>query len=240
MKTPIRTVLLACLALAPAGLTAQNAPEKSGSGVIHVDIEFAGGNLEALLDRLRRQGEDGINIVSSALANKVQMPSLSLKNADVLSALTAIGQIAPQPYVVRVAQQARAGSDVFTVMVQENVNPQPGQVMQPESISVFSLLTITDGRQSPEGVDLPRLQVQTVLSAIDTGLGTSQDEDATVRFHKESCLLFVRGTRAQVNLVSQVLTQLENDIQRRRAETMEAYRAAKGQSEKKSGGGNDD
>ena len=89
-----------------------------------------------------------------------------------------------------------------------------------DQLRVFSLRgLITAPADQPDSMVM---NVDTVLTAIDTGLGVSEERKATIRFHKDSGLIFVRGTNMQVELVRGILGQLENDVQSHRASQMRA------------------
>ena len=212
MKT-IQTLALACLTFSPA-ILAQEAEPVSG----RVSVEFAGGGMDRFLQLVRDQGE-GINILASEMAKDVKLPPLKLRGADVFSALQSVGSVAPEPYQVSVNVMAKGGTPVYSVSVRIRQNPmQPQAMVQPQQLRVFSLRGLT---QAPK--DMPTshtMDVNTVLTAIDTGLSVSEDTAATIRYHQDSHLVFVRGTMYQVQLVDALLNQLNNDVQQHRAAEM--------------------
>jgi hypothetical protein len=208
--------LSALLLFVPATLPAQNAEPQEPV----ISIDFPGGTLSDLLQKLRDTGPR-LNITASALASDVPMPELSIKGATLMNVLSAASAIAPQEYQVSCQLRAGAGEPVYSVIVQNM--PQAGVQMAPvrREARVFSLRAVIE----PQPLD-PRekpiaLPVETVLSALDAGIRVGTQEAASLKFHRDSGLLFVHGLPDQVNVVQEVLRSLLNDQNELRRQLME-------------------
>ncbi len=218
LKLPTTAALLttALLTLATtAPLTAQNP-----GGVI--SIEFPGGSLTTLLEQIRKAG-DNVNIVASNLSDSVELPKLTLKNATVGAALKGISKIVASPYYVAVETEIDGiGQPVYALAIRKNTGVTNTAMASGPDVAVFSLRGLTERLATdPEGSNLV-MPAKTILSAIDAGLSVTVDDKdrtqtpATIRYHEDSGLLFVRGSHMQTRLAQQVLSQLEANLNERR------------------------
>jgi len=220
----IRTVVLLATLAAPAAsqekpIAKPQAPEQT------ISIEFRGGSLADYVAAVRAAG-DSVNILLSPLASEVHLPSLVLKNVAVESALDAVTDIVRSDLGINVRRhRGNTGSPVYSVGVRQRPR-QPSQTTQGSSsrvVEVFSMSTLTDELADvPKGPGLT-VKPETILSAIETGLGISQEkEKAVIRFHADSGLLFVQGSRAQQDIVRGVLSRMRADVLLRRASAVQA------------------
>jgi hypothetical protein len=211
-------------------------------GTQTISIDFRGGSLEQFVDAICRAGKN-INILLSSAGSKINLPPMKLHNAGVEAALQAAGQIVTSDYRIQVRPyHSGVGEPVYSVAVQEisQVVTQAGFAPSSRQVRVFSLKVITE--PIPAAGDAPgsHIKVETVLTAIDTGLSVLSteraDPAAKVRFHVDSGLLFVEGNAAQLSLVEQVLSNLTNDVRRMQIEAAAARTApaTKAGDEKKS------
>lgn len=200
-----------------------------------VSIKFAGGSLRQLIDSIGARVPD-TNIIVASLADEVVMPSLELRGASVYSALKAIAEVSPSPYMIQVeAQPQGTGNQVFSVQVRKHQSPtmvsQQSDSRTRRSTAVFSLRHLTqtamDVGENAEGVVL---DAKTVLFAIDAALGVetegsddkSGEHGAKIRYHEDSRLLIVNARSDQLSLVDDVLKHLSQDIDRARSEAVQA------------------
>jgi hypothetical protein len=96
------------------------------------------------------------------------------------------------------------------------VGPGPARVVR--VFAVRRLLRPQGVAPVTEGSD-PYLSMETVLTAVDTGLAVAAEqsaldaggagEKAIVRYHEDSGLLFVAGTHTQLKVVEEVIGNLE-------------------------------
>jgi hypothetical protein len=210
-KTVSPKNLFAALLLVVPVLPAQNPdPPPAQSPVISID--FAGGTLRELLDAIRRV-EPRLNITASALAQEVTMPDLSIKGATVLSVLNAAAAIAPQEYAVACQDTGGPGAPVYMVKVEQRQMVTPGGAVARREVRVFSLRAVIEP-QPGDSKDRPiALPVETVLSALDAGVRLGTQEQAELKYHRETGLLFVNGSPAQITVVNEVLRNLNSDHQ---------------------------
>lgn len=210
-------------------------PAEQAPSVETVTVKFQGGSLRDYAEAIqaaRRVEYEGsayqINIVLPLLADKVKVPPLSLIDADVESALRVACDVAEnKDYISDVdvhskRQRGVAQSSQAVYVIQVRAKPTRGVsggfTDDNSVVRVFTLRAATEKLPS-EGDDFC-LKAETILTAIDTGLSVAAQgskQKAVVRYHADSGLLFVQGTRAQSNMVSEVLASIETDVERMRA-----------------------
>jgi hypothetical protein len=223
MQRPIRSTAAALATLTTIALAAQDPLDARAEPA--VSVAFPGGTLSAFVAEVRK-ADKSINIVVSALADDVEVPALALQSATVYSALRAVGQIVPQDFHVNVEVQppGPSGTPVYAVAVRPMQQPATAAAFTPltKVVQVFSLRQLTD-RVPGDPQDVAVVPPKTILTAIDTGLGIDGGkDDATIRYHEDSGLLFVQGTPEQTNLVSEVLRSMIRDLEMRRQAAQQA------------------
>lgn len=172
-----------------------------------VSVVFEGGTLADLLAAIRRQAP-GVNIVASQIAEKVQLPRIELHGASLRAALDSVALVVPDPYRAKAVETRAkdASATVYSIAVITNQT----QARPETEVRVFSLLSLIAQLPGEKG-DGRVLSTTTVLSAIEAG-ARALGESIDLRFHEESNLLFVRGTRVQIDVVQQVLGSLQKDL----------------------------
>jgi len=159
------------------------------------------------------------------LAADAKLPPMELRGAGLEQALEGACAIAESKALIRMKDFRGPGEPVFTIMALEPTmavsSTRPGGPSGPnstgalpvasrhEAAEVFSLNRLLDPK---DGSGFP---VTTILSAIEVATGGEQAL-ATLRFHKDSGLLIVRGRPDQMALVHDVLANLERDVMDRR------------------------
>ena len=169
-----------------------------------ISIDFEGGSLGSLLDKIR--AETDYNLIASKMASDVALPALQIKEASLLSTLRAVASIAPTNYQVVIDEHRDdANRPVFTVKVFYS-GPQERQ-RPPEARTVlFSLQKLTRRPVSVPEQEGMTLSVESILNAVDAALGVSADETKpAIQYHQDSGLLFLRGTNMQIGLVGHPL-----------------------------------
>jgi hypothetical protein len=203
-----------------------------------VTVDFPGGSVSDYVTALRKAaGTQSANIVLSARAASVDLPPLSLRSVTLITALNAIRFVAPAPPGTTWTVQGighgvqndgeLANAPAFVVSVDAaNMSPFPGGVMPPtnpgpdRTLHVFSMRDLT---AVPGAAIAPR----TVLTAIDAALQMEDDrgvEHANIQFHEDSGLLLVRGTKAQIQAVQDVVNELAGSVMRQRSDAERAQR----------------
>ena len=180
-----------------------------------VTLSFKGGTLAEFVAALRA-AEPKANIVVATAAAGAKVPAIELRGAGLGQALDAACVAAEAAYPVRVNDFQGPGEPVYSVTAAAPTmmsGTVPMTVKAEDSTQVFSLNRLTEGDPrlgSGEG-----MKVETILSAIEAG--TSDEATKIVlRYHRDSGLLFLRGSRAQTSMVKDLLSNLERDLQERR------------------------
>lgn len=216
----IRSLSFALLFALP--LLAQDAPPQKQvvrPSVELITVHFAGGTLGDFVDLLR-QTDPKANIIVSPQATEAALPPLELKGAGIEQALEVACSVAESMWNVQVKEFRGPGQPVFSIIV----SPRPKPAVPPPAEShtqVFSLVQLT--ADADQGIGT---KVETVLSAINAA---TESRLATMRFHQESGLLIVRGDAGSLNLVREVLSELEGDVKRRRADAQPKPQKSVGQ-----------
>ena len=199
-------------------------PREANKSTEHtVSFESRNGtSLSELLELIRQK--TGANIVASEEADDILLPRMSLQKASLGAALEAITQIVPSYYTVKVrANHDVGGKPVYAVQVQSRKRPKVSNksVLPRLEVRVFSLRELILPPPGIETRDDLVLRDESVLNAIDVGLNIQPTgTKAVMKFHVDSGLLFVRGTPQQIHVCEEVLSNLRNDLMRRRQEYM--------------------
>lgn len=201
-----RSVLL--VAAFTALLPAQDHPAHKPAPVI--SIEFQGGSLRELIDAMRRI-DPKLNITASAMAKDVKLPDLSLKGATVMNVLAAAASITPAEYAVGCREAGAGGEPVYVVSVLRT--PRAGVAMPREEreTSVFSLRPLVEPQPGDSKDKAIHLSVESMLSALEAGVQLTGGEQAELKYHRDSGLLFIKGTSAQLDVARQVLQSVQRD-----------------------------
>lgn len=185
-------------------------------------LSFAGGSLTEFANAVVQA--HAANIVLSKLAEGAEVPAMELKQTSVEAALRTACRTVRDPYRADLEvtpsldpeTKRPTGKPIYHVRVDRPPQGNKASVTAhtaPPEVRVFSLRFLTSADAGPA------TPVNSVLTAIDTGLGMVAETapagpapaKATVRFHADSNLLFVAGSPAQLDVVQQVLMRLEGD-----------------------------
>jgi hypothetical protein len=220
-----RSCLLFAITALP--LVAQDAKEAPARPVV-VTATFPGGTMEEFVTVLRAS-EPRANIIVSAAAAQAKLPRIELRGAGLDQALDGACLVAEAEFQVRSVPFPGQGEPVFSIYAvpaaKQSGGAGPANAPKVDvSTQVFSLNRLTD---SDSRSGLAGMKVETVLSAIEAG-STDEAKAAELRFHRESGLLFVRGSRAQLSLVKELLANLEQDQSERRLQAKERQEAPTG------------
>ena len=214
-------LILLCSALPAQQETATTAPPRPPAVV--VTLSFRGGSMAEFVAAVRA-AEAKANIVVAAAAADAKLPAIELRGAGIDQALEGACAVAEAVYPVRVKDFTGAGEPVYSITSMGPVqygnvsgtattNASPAPARADETTQVFSLNRLTE--PDPRFVASEGLKVETILSAIEAG--TSDDaKKAVLRYHRDSGLLFLRGTRAQITIIKDLLSNLERDLEERR------------------------
>lgn len=223
-RSPLLLVLAAGAILGAPSTPAQDQGPAQG---LVISIDFDGGSLADLIAEIRAAGPN-INILIPPDAAEVRVPSLSLKEVTVATALRAISDVASNQ-TVNVAtsvQQSGPGQPVFAMRVDlDRSSPRPTS----QYVAVYSIKALTEAMPGdPETVRI-NLSAETILTAIDTGLDVGETGgEPEIRYHEESGLVFVRANTLQHGLIRDVIQNMDRDQQRRRQALQRADATGRG------------
>jgi len=197
---------------------------QSKEAPVTLTIAFKGGSLKDHVQAIRASGDH--NIVVPDKADQVPVMALQLKNVTVFNALEVVAKTADRErFMVNVSRFEGQGNSVYAVNVEERAkNTVPrGMGNDPDSptTSVFSIRNITS--LPPATKDSPgvTMSAETVLSAIKIGIEIStkagESRMPVLKYHEDSGLLFVQGSYAASSIVQRVLSEIEKDVEMRRA-----------------------
>ena len=216
-----RFALLA-VALLSAAAPAQT-PEQGASGDVPfqpaqpalIDFEFRGGSLTELAALIRAEAAAAgrpVNIVLPSTADDGELPPIGLAGATVEDALLAVRMVVA-PNVQLQVQSYRsepAATAVFSVSI-ELQNQQPSRQRSP-MLEVFSLAGLAPLPFDPAGE--VGVTAETALSAVEAALSLTDEQGTTasIRYHVDSKLLFVRASAEDIVVVRKVVEQLQTDV----------------------------
>ncbi|MBI4602512.1 MAG: hypothetical protein HY721_11185 [Planctomycetes bacterium] len=235
------------VSLACSSVLAQQSPpvvkESVPSEIISFD--FPGGTLVQYIEAVKRAAGE-LNVVVGEGADKVTMPPVALKRVTVDTAFKLVETSARSDEAARVDSipiGAREGAATYVVNVRLSRKPSVMAPREPaeteKDFRVYPLKGVMSTQTAGPGAK-PPLQVQSILTAIDTALGIQVKEGAekpAIKFHEDTGLLLVHGTLNQVNIVDDVVEALlseYHDEGRRPAasELREALKRLEGEIEK--------
>lgn len=177
-------------------------------------VDFAGGSIAEFLNAVERaRGGKAVNVVVTE-SDGIVVDPLKLTNVNVESAMEAL------QYAARTAGGQPVGVGDFGGKEGEKVyalrsmaGPRALGSPSRSDTSVLSLNGVTKpewAKGGPEG-----LPVETVLTAVETAIsmaGREGQNPPTMRFHRESGLLILKGTPEQLSTASLVVESLASDI----------------------------
>ena len=177
-------------------------------------VDFAGGSIAEFLNAVERaRGGKAVNVVVTE-SDGIVVDPLKLTNVNVESAMEAL------QYAARTAGGQPVGVGDFGGKEGEKVyalrsmaGPRALGSPSRSDTSVLSLNGVTKpewAKGGPEG-----LPVETVLTAVETAItmaGREGQNPPTMRFHRESGLLILKGTPEQLSTAVQVVESLGMDI----------------------------
>jgi hypothetical protein len=181
---------------------------KAAAPGVTVTLSFSGGPLADFVAQIR-QKEPRVNIVMADGAANAMLPQMELRGAGIDQALESACAVATSDQTIRVKDYRGTGEPVYTIVA---VSPPRTPVTDREHTrtEVHGLMRLT--ADNPQNVTIA---ATTVLSAVEAAIG--EPKLATLRLHRESGLMIVRGTGEQLEVVDKVLMSLERDLADRRA-----------------------
>lgn len=210
-------LLLAPLALSTESVVAQSVPDaavaKPVVGPAVVSLNFAGGTLAEFVDAVRKD-QSRANIVLATQARDAQVPAIVLKSAGLEQALEGACMAAAADYDVRVKEFRGFGEPVYSITAVQRPASRQGAPRRALATAIEQVVFSTSSLTIEREKGMKPLEVATILSTIELAMADEQ-KAPRIRFHEDSGLLLVRGSRAQTGVAEQVLRTLEKDLDRR-------------------------
>ncbi len=217
---PLITPLVAALALliaSPPSL-AQSDPGSSGAGANSesLSVQFPGGTLREYVNALNAATETPLNIILQNEAADLPVPPIELRSVAVGTALEVAVPDRSEVFMADDGSQGRLTQTIRQINSDSRFAPayiinvvrqtrRPGvnsASSQPStSIEVFSLAEIVRDES----------EIESALHAVDIALGLSPSSNkAELKYHEETGLLIVSGTKAQIKSINKVIVRLSD------------------------------
>ena len=163
-----------------------------------LDVDFMDKPMSAenFFGRLRRKFEEisdePLNIVFNENGRTAMIPRIELKQVRISSVLDAVNLATQQELRCDLA-----GDRVITVQSRSRSKSKPAKT----SVQVFNVAFIVDQNDEAK---------TTLLSAIEIGLALAESsmDEVSLKFHKQTNLLFIRGSETDIDIVAQVIEQI--------------------------------
>lgn len=158
-----------------------------------VDIEFTKRTkVTDFLESIQDQVSTPLNIVVSRDAYTIMIPPMKLKNVSVQAALNAATSATESEL------NWHFGDDFEVINVQLDIG------YASETSEVIKVLNAAHILEQTEEASL--------LSAIEIGLGmrTSSEREVTIKLHKETKLLFIKGVHDDIKVVLEIVNEIGN------------------------------
>lgn len=189
-----------------------------------LSVKFAGGTVEQYVAALRAQmGAEPVNIAVSSRAGALPMPETELSAVSVYTAVSAIESAVepPQAYswAIRMLPRAGTGTSAFAVGLMQTgqfAGPAATDPYSVQSLQVFDTREVTGAASG----DTTAASIESLLTAIDTAIGMSAESDEAaplVKYHKDTGLLMIRGTKRQVEVARSVIHELSQGLKQEAA-----------------------
>jgi hypothetical protein len=179
-----------------------------------ISVNFPGGTVAEYVAMLRKASQDKpINIVYSERAGKQQLSQISLKDVPLSVAAQAIQTAATATtgdWMINSISPPSGAGESYSVVYEPSRRQNEAFII--EAISLQRILGASVTGHDAEGA------AKTALTAIETGLAlqnAARDNPPELKYHPESGMLFVRGQSPDVHLVTQIISRLSDDAERR-------------------------
>lgn len=184
------------------GVRAAGKAEPSQHGP-RLSVDFPGGTVQAYIDALRQAaGAESVNVIVSDTAATAELPAIRLRDVNLYTALeaaTSAAQTGPGwNWDVRPFASDPESKPAFAMVLKVLQSFPTADTAG--TLRVFNLAEVL----AQSGI-----QAETALTAVQAALEVlGGPTPAQLKFHKETGLLFVSGTTAQLGAAGDVLAQL--------------------------------
>lgn len=187
-------------------------PQNAGVPVqppFYFDVNFQGGSVEAYISMLKDIAEKNrggdVNVILDENVKDVVLPHISFNHVPLDAAIQVLERIRFDDARINISNT----KSIYVVSAQHSQNvPQRTATppkRNPETV-VFSVREI-----------LSQTEEEDLLSAIEIGLNLDgKESSALMKLHQETGLLFVKGSRDQLRLISDIVEQLAAPVREAR------------------------
>lgn len=186
-----------------------------------ITIDFEGGTLADLVDALKAASpQRPVNILYSTEAANIPIPPFEVADAELRSTLQSLAYTsAGSPTTLSAGRTVRweiapVGDGVYAVTLDNSpqyISTPRGQMLVGQSdriTAVHSITELTTGGGA--------MSADAVLSAIQAALSIAgAGEEAEIRYHEETGLVFARVTHDQGGVIEQTLVNLRRSMEAR-------------------------
>ncbi|OAB63586.1 hypothetical protein AY599_11480 [Leptolyngbya valderiana BDU 20041] len=186
-----------------------------------ITIDFEGGTLADLVDALKAASpQRPVNILYSTEAANIPIPPFEVADAELRSTLQSLAYTsAGSPTTLSAGRTVRweiapVGDGVYAVTLDNSpqyISTPRGQMLVGQSdriTAVHSITELTTGGGA--------MSADAVLSAIQAALSIAgAAEEAEIRYHEETGLVFARVTHDQGGVIEQTLVNLRRSMEAR-------------------------
>lgn len=174
-----------------------------------ISLRFSGGLLADYIAALKSlPGNPPLNIVLNNGAEKAEVPPVAFTEVSPLVALQILEEIASISGGIVInsfgGEGSAGGEPVWVISARERPR-RPAEFLK---TSVFSLGIKTSDKPDTAASTEQDGRVTSILSAIEAALSLSSGQATQLKFHRESGLLFVRGTDDDEHVVRDVIKEL--------------------------------
>jgi hypothetical protein len=191
LKKLLSSTLITCLLVSGSAFAAE---EQSAKDLPVFDLSFPGGtvaefvaNVEKAFDRSVRAGQKP-NFVVPAESSAIALPKLELRSVDVATLMTAVTTLLmDQKHVF----WQRAGGSTWVLTT------------RPDSRSTRAFYV---------GHLLRKFKIEDITTAVETVLNMGRSTTIDLKYHKDTQLLIIRASPAQLESALEVLNQLRDAL----------------------------
>ena len=178
------------LSLGPTACPADEEHEFASEQI--VSLQFSGGSVAEYVAELRTEAP-AFNVVVTNDAANLPLPAIELQNVSALAAFNCIELAGTGELVV----EGEMDEEIF--FVRRNVSTRP-------RVAVSNVQRLLQDRGEED-----------LLSAIEIGLrmfqGTEVRPDVELKLHRETGLLFSKGTDEEIELIEEIVRAMDGDPQ---------------------------
>jgi hypothetical protein len=184
-------LLIGCLVCGFQSIANAQDPDAEAPSVLRqiVSVDSASGQTVAEYINSLKKSAKGLNIVVGKSVSTTQLPEIKLVEVPVEAAISCLEQLSEEKIII---EGDNFGGDIVYV----KLNSRFGNNIIVNVMNIESLLSTKDEAD--------------ILSAIEIGLEMLNGDESNVqlKLHKESKLLFAKGTSREIKLIDGIVSEL--------------------------------